>query len=84
MVGRAGRSADRTHLFDAKLYESIWIEEGLCFLVEEGLVGGTTAFGHEEKLVFRSGGGEEIDLGWKIGLGVDLVEHRQRRDLREA
>ena len=27
---------------------------------------------------------KEIDLGWKIGLGVNLVEHCQRRDLREA
>ena len=57
-------------------------------LVEVALVGAATSLGHDEELVRRlvSGVsvGVELDLGGKIGPGVALLPHRQRRHLRIA
>ena len=53
-------------------------QQGLGFLEQVGLVGGTSTLSHEHKLVLIAGNGEQIDLGGKVGLGVHFFVHVQR------
>ncbi len=53
-------------------------------LIEEAFVGRAAALGDEEEFVFVARLGVEVDLGRQIVAGVDLLIHRQRRDLAVA
>ena len=56
----------------------------LRLLVEKALVGRAAALGDEEEFVFVARLGIEVDLRRQIVAGVDLLVHRQRRDLAVA
>jgi len=53
-------------------------------LLAEPPVGGAAALGHEEELVVVALCLREVDLNGQVGLGVVLLEHVLRRDLRVA
>jgi hypothetical protein len=81
VVGRAGGRAKRAHLLDAELLQARRVEQGLGFLVEEGLVGGPAALGDEEKLVGLALVCIEVDLGREVRARVGLLIERERHVL---
>ena len=88
VVGRAGRSPERTELLVEEAHERGRIEDRLRLLVEVALVRRAAALGHEEELVCRLvagfGVGVELDLRGQVGAGVALVPHRHRGHLAVA
>lgn len=60
-----------------------WIEKSLRLLIEIRFVRRTASFGDEQKVVFVSRCGVQLDLCGKIGPGVLLVEHVKRCDLQK-
>src|SRR5690606_28109956 len=84
VVRRAGRGAERADLLLQEGHHPLRIQNGLRFLVEERLVRTAAALGHEKELVLVAGGRVQLDLRGKVGAGVLLVPHRERRHLRVA
>ena len=82
VIGRAGGGAEVGELVGDELFEALGVEQRLCLLKEERLVGRAAAFGDEEEFILGTFGGVEVDLRRQVGAGVDLVEHVQRRGLR--
>ena len=78
VVRRAGGRAEALHLFDEVGNELGRVEDGLRFLIEVGLVGGTAALDHAEELVLGAFGGFDVDLGGKVALRVHFLVHRER------
>ena len=79
MIGGAGGGAEILHFLQAEFLEALRIEQGLGFLKKKRLVRGAAAFADKEEFVFAALGGVEVDLRGKVGLGVDLIEHVERR-----
>ena len=84
MVGRTSRRSEHLDLLGKKLNQGRRVEQGLCFLKEEGLVRRAPALGNKKKLVFVAVDGGDIDLSRKIGAGILLFVHGQGRVLRIA
>jgi hypothetical protein len=84
VIGRAGRGAERQDLFLQELDHAVMRQQRRRALVEEGLVGRPAALGDEQELVGVLAFLVDVDLGRQVVLGVLLLEHRQRRELRIA
>ena len=84
MIGRTCGSAESLHLFDQERHERLLVEDGLCLLIEIGLVGRAATLGHEEEVILHTLGGVNLDLGGKIAAGVHLIVHREGGVLRIA
>ena len=53
-------------------------------MIEEALIGRTSAFSDKEEIEASPLAGCDIDLGRQVGAGVTLRPHIQRRELRVA
>ncbi len=84
VIRRAGGRAEREDLLLQETHEPVVRQQRRRRLVEEGLVGRTAALDHEQELVGVFAFRVDVDLRRQIGLGVLLLEHRDRRELRIA
>ena len=88
VVRRTRCRSKATQLLVEELPHRRGVEDGLRLLEQQRLVGRATALGHEQELVRRlvpgGGVGVQLDLSRKVGPGVLLVPHGQRRHLRVA
>mmetsp|Transcript_29337 Transcript_29337/g.62398 ORF Transcript_29337/g.62398 Transcript_29337/m.62398 type:complete len:237 (+) Transcript_29337:1278-1988(+) len=81
VVGRTGCRAQVFDLLKNELREGLLVERALGLLQELRLVGAAPALADVEKVVGATGLAHHIDLCGQVGLGVCLLEHRQRRHL---
>eukprot|EP00967_Tisochrysis_lutea_P035035 scaffold41911_cov31-Tisochrysis_lutea.AAC.3 len=58
------------------------VEECLCLLVQERLVCATTTLCHELERVSGARDSRDLNLSWKVGLGVCFREHIERCHLK--
>ena len=84
MVRRAGRGAQKVHLGCHEVEEALGVEQRLGLLEEVALVGRAATLGHEQQLVGRAVDGGDLDLCRKVGAGVLLAVHVERRHLGVA
>ena len=84
MIGRAGGGAERQDLLLEERHQPLPGQHRRRRLVEEGLVRRAAALRHEQELVGVLTLGIDLDLRRQVRARVDLLEHRQRRDLRIA
>ena len=86
VIGRACSGSDGAQLLIEPSHETLWIEDRLRLLVEEGLVRTSATLCDEEEFVLLRvvGRGVDLDLGWEIVAGVLLLPCIHRRQLRIA
>ena len=75
VVGRAGSRTQRLHLLNQEGFQFPGGKQSLGFLVEVGLIGGTTSLGNAKELVFITLHSIEIDLCRQVGASIHLVVH---------
>ena len=84
MIGRAGRGAEREHLLLEERQHAVVRQDRGRRLEQERLVGRAAALGDEQELVGVLAFGVDLDLRRHVVLGVLLLEHGERRELRIA
>ncbi len=84
VIGRTCGCAEALHFLHKEGDKSLRIEYGFGLLIEICLVGRAAAFGHEEKFVFVTLGGMDVNLRGEVAAGVYLVIHCEGGVLRVA
>ena len=84
MIGRARRGAERQHLLLEEGEHAVVRQDRRRRLEQKRLVGRAAAFGDEQELVGVLALGVDLDLRRHVRLGVLLLEHGERRELRIA
>ena len=84
MIGRAGSGAEGADFFVQKLHQALFVQKRFGFLIEERLVGGTTALGDEQKLIGIAFIGIKVDLGRQVVAGVFFIKQIKRGYLAVA
>ena len=84
VVRRAGRSAERLHLFGEELFQGLRVEERLGHGPVVSLVGRATALRHKQELHLGAFFGVDVDLGRQVATGVLFFVHGQGCNLAVA
>ena len=84
MIRRAGRGAEGEHLLLEEGEHAVVRQDRGRRLEQKRLVGRAAAFGDEQKLIGVLALGVDLDLRRHVVLGVLLLEHGDRRELRIA
>ena len=84
MIRRARGGAEREHLFLQEGQHAVVRQDRRRRLEQERLVGRAATLGNEQKFVGVLAFRVDLDLGRHVRLGVLLLEHGNRRELRIA
>src|SRR5579875_1310932 len=84
MIWRTGACAERQDFFLKEINKPVMGQQRWRSLKKIGLVGRAAALGNEEEFIGVLALRIDFDLRREVGLGVFLLEHRERSELRIA